>query len=174
MKRLLISLFAFALPGVMIAQKLPSEQFVLWKVWSSDSSALKNLGYGDFVFSDRDTVVLEGSDSDTVLFEISHARGYFNVWIIPDTANFPVQGTSHDHALGETDSLTLTYKPKLQSALATANPGIDLKYLNELDWNAEKVYYEAITPPLAKYLEFYISHTGSGDTSAVIIELQWQ
>jgi hypothetical protein len=173
-KYFLISLF-FA-PIILFAQSkgLPEERFVLWKVWSSDSSALKNLGYGDYVFSDQDTVVLQGSDTDTLTFNTAQARGYFNVWVIADTANFPVGGESHNHTLGATDSLTLAYRPKLEPNQRTGNPASSLNYLHNLDWNAEDAYYESITPPLAEYLEFYISHFGEGDTSAVIIQVIWQ
>ena len=174
MKKAILMLIIIALPCWLFAQVPPSEQLVLWKVWSSDSTALKNLGYGDYVFTSRDTVVLFGSDTDTVLFNISHPRGYFNVWVIPDTANFTVSGVEHDHTMGASDSLTLTYKPKMSASQDTGNDATALSYLKNLDWSAEKAYYESITPSLTEYLEFYISHTGSTDTSAVIIEIQWQ
>ncbi|NQS97368.1 MAG: hypothetical protein HQ591_02840 [candidate division Zixibacteria bacterium] len=173
MKKLVLFLIAMTFPVMLFAQ-MPSEQYILWKVWADDSTALKNLGYGDYMFSDRDTVILMGSDTDTVLFNIAHPRGYFNVWIIADTANFKVGDTDYDHSIGETDSLTLTYRPKLRSDIDTGNSDTNLSTLNNLDWSAENGYYESITPPLAEYLEFYISHTGAGDTSAVIIEIQWQ
>lgn len=173
MKKLLL-IIMFIIPALIFAQGMPSEQFVLYKVWSSDSTALKNLGYGDYVFSSRDTVVLEGSDVDTVVFQVNHPRGYFNVWITPDTANFNVDGSAHAHAIGTTDSLSVAYKPKLSSAGETMNAAVTCSYLINLDWEAESNYYESVTPPLAEYLEFYIQHTGTADTSAVIIELLWQ
>jgi hypothetical protein len=161
-------------PLALIAQILPSEQLVLYKVWSSDSSALKNLGYGDYVFSQCDTVVLEGSDTDTLEFYLPDSRGYFIAWLIPDTANFRVGGISHNHLIGQTDSLTLSYRPKMRLNQTTANPAIQMDYLKNLDWEAEQAYYETFTPPLSQYLEFYLQHTGTGDTSAVILEIHWQ
>ena len=156
------------------AQGMPSQQFVLYKVWTSDSAALKNLGYGDYVFSSRDTVVLEGSDTDTVVFAVTNPRGYFNIWITPDTANFSISGVEYDHAIGTSDSLSVGYRPKLSASGTTGNPVTDLTYFDELDWDAETDYYESVTPPIAEYLEFYISHTGTADTSAVIIKILWQ
>ena len=173
MKKLFL-IILFVIPAVISAQGMPSEQFVLYKVWAADSSALKNLGYGEYVFSSRDTVMLEGSDTDTVVFAVPNPRGYFNVWITPDTANFNVDGYAHDHAIGTTDSLSIAYKPKLSSGGGTYNEAVALEYLNTLDWEPEGNYYESITPPLTEYLEFYIQHTGAADTSAVIIQLIWQ
>jgi len=173
MKKLFL-IILFVIPAVIFAQGMPSEQFVLYKVWAADSSALKNLGYGEYVFSSRDTVVLEGSDMDTVVFQVSNPRGYFNVWVTPDTANFNVNGSAHNHSIGTTDSLSVGYKPKLSAGGDTKNVAVALNYLSNLDWGVEGNYYESITPPLAEYLEFYIQHTGTADTSAVIIELLWQ
>lgn len=175
MKYLTPIMLLILLPAILAAQGMPSEQFILWKVWSSDSTALKNLGYGDCIFSARDTVVLKGSDTDTVLFDLSNSRGYFNVWVIPDTANFSVGGTDYNHqAIGATDSLTLSYRPGMKAGIVAANPAIELEYINNLDWEPENAYYETLTPPLTEHLEFYINHTGEADTSVVIIEIQWQ
>jgi len=173
MKKIFI-IIMIVIPAVIFAQGMPSEQFVLYKVWAADSSALKNLGYGEYVFSSRDTVVLEGFDMDTVVFQVSNPRGYFNVWVTPDTANFNVNGSAHNHSIGTTDSLSIAYKPKLSSGSGTYNVAVALEYLKTLDWEPEGNYYESITPPLTEYLEFYIQHTGAADTSAVIIELIWQ
>ena len=169
--------FAIALVSALISAafaQLPSEQLVLWKVWTADSAALMNQGYGDYVFSARDTVVLEGSDFDTVTFNIADARGYFTVWVIPDTANFPTAEGGHDHEIGETDSLSLSYTLGLNDSVTASNPVIELEYIKNLDWDAEGAYYESIVPPVSEYLQFYIEHSGETDTSAVIIELQWQ
>lgn len=167
-------IFLFLFPVLLLAQGMPSEQFVLYKVWASDSTALKNLGYGEYIFSSSDTVVLEGSDVDTVVFTIVNPRGFFNVWITPDTANFAVDGSSHDHAIGTTDSLSLSYRPKLTASGTTGNAAVSLDFVDYLDWNAEENYYESLEPPVCEYLEFYIEHTGVSDTSAVIIEIKWQ
>ena len=154
--------------------QLPSQQYVMWKVWAADSSSLKVLEYGNTVFSDRDTVVLEGSDTDTLSFNIDNSRGFFTIWVIPDTANFPVGGASHDHTIGSLDSLSVTYNIGMAENTIAANSAKQLSYIKYLDWDSEKAYYETIEPPLAEYFEFYISHTGEADTSAVIIEIQWQ
>ena len=172
-KLLALAVAAF-LPALAYAQSLPSEQFVLYKVWSSDSTALKNLGYGDYIFSARDTVVLEGSDTDTVRFSIPNSRGFFTIWISPDTANFPVESEEHQHQIGETDSLTVSCRPGNDSMGETGNPATALQFLLNLDWDAEKAYYESLAPPVSDYLDLYISHTGAGDTSAVIIEIKRQ
>ncbi len=174
MRKLPILLIALILPGLLFAQTMPSEQFVLWKVWSSDSAALKNLGYGDNTFSLRDTVVLEGSDTDTVTIAVSDARGYFSVWLVPDTANFEVDGEQLNHQIGDSDSLSLSYRPKVALDYAVGNDSTQLDFLNQLDWEAEKAYYESFYPALSDSLVFYITHTGETDTSAVIIEIKWQ
>jgi len=174
MKHFLLTLALLTLTFSATLAQIPSEQFVLWKVWSADSAALKNQGYGDFTFSSRDTVILEGSDCDTVLFPLGDAKGIFTLWVIPDTANFPTAEGGHNHILGESDSLSLSYRPCLDSTKPAANPVSELQYLKFLDWEAEKAYYETISPPLSEYLQFYLEHTGAGDTSAVIIELLWQ
>ena len=161
-------------PIIANAQRMPSEQFVLYKVWSADSTSLKNLGWGDYVFSSADTVVLVGTEIDTVVFNIPHPRGFFTVWITADTANFPVGSENYDYLIGETDSLTVSFNPKLTASSDTKNPASALNYLRNLDWDAEANYYETIEPPLAEYLEFYLQHTGDSDTSAVIIKLLWQ
>jgi|GEM_PF-2540123 len=173
MKKLLI-LLLLTIPFLAFPQRMPSEQFVLYKVWSSDSTALKNLGWGDHIFSDADTVILQGSDTDTVVFRTVNPRGFFTVWITADTANFTIDGEEHNHSVGDSDSLSLSYKPKLSSVSTTGNPAVSLEYLQNLDWTAERDYYESIAPPLGEYLEFYLQHTGESDTSAVIIKLLWQ
>lgn len=173
MKKLIFLLFLI-LPAIAIGQAMPSEQFVLWKVWSSDSTALKQLGRGDYVFSDTDTIVLEGSDTDTVIFHMENPRGYFCMWVIPDTANFPVDEGQHSHTIGQTDSLSISYRPMMNQSVTAANSAENFSYINNLDWEAESAYYEIFEPPLCQYLKFYISHTGEADTSAVILQLHWQ
>ncbi|MBC8204799.1 hypothetical protein ISS30_01720 [bacterium] len=173
MKRLLL-IIMMMLPIIALGQGMPSEQFVLYKVWSSDSSALQQLGRGDYIFSDSDTVVLEGTDMDTIIFGIPNPKGYFCLWVIPDTANFTVDGQAHNHAIGQTDSLTVRYRPMMNSSVTAVNPLSYLSYIANLDWDAESAYYESITPPLCQYLKFYISHSGVSDTSAVILQLHWQ
>lgn len=170
LKKILLTL-TLLFPILCGGQGMPSEQFVLYKVWADDSTALKNLGCGDYIFSEKDTVILEGSDTDTVLFQISNPRGYFSLWVTGDTANFTIDGISHNHSLGASDSLSVSYRPKTGADTSVGNPATALNYIKNLDWDVEKTYYETITPPLAEYLEFYIAHTGTGDTSAVIIEL---
>ncbi len=173
MKTLTLIILVLSIP-ILVSAQMPSQQYVLWKVWSDDSTSLKTLGTGNYVFSDRDTVVLEGSDTDTLSFDVPNCRGYFTLWFIPDTANFPVGGTSHDHLIGDTDSTSISYNIGLDSNIKAANPAIQLTYIKNFDWDAEGAYYESIEPPLSEYFEFYISHTGDADTSAVIIEIQWQ
>lgn len=177
MNRLLITvilLAALAVISPVNGQHMPSEQYVLWSVWAADSSALMVMGWGDYVNSDADTVILEGSDIDTVIFAIPNARGYFNVWVTPDTANFTISGVEYDHEIGTSDSLNVSYRPKLSSTGTTGNDATELTFFDELDWASETDYYESVCPPCCEYLEFYIEHTGTADTSAVIIQLYWQ
>ena len=173
MKILQFLLISLLLPLTASAQ-LPTQQFVLWKVWADDSTSLKVLEYGNTVFSDRDTVVLEGSDTDTVTFNTPNPRGFFTIWIKADTANFAVGGVSFDHEIGQTDSLSVLYNIGMRENNIAANPVMELSYIKNLNWDVEQAYYESIEPALSEYLEFYISHTGESDTSAVIIEIQWQ
>jgi len=171
---MIILLMTLALFSPVQAQYMPSEQYVLYMVWADDSTALMQRGWGDYVNSDADTVVLAGTDIDTVIFAVPNPRGYFNIWITPDTANFTIAGVEYDHAIGTSDSLTIGYRPKLSSTGTTGNAVTELTFLDELDWTAEVDYYESVMPAMAEYLEFYIGHTGTADTSAVIIQILWQ
>jgi len=154
-------------------------------VWDPDSGAvflargylgrgLATIGRGVYISTERDTIILEGSDTDTVRFNIPHACGFFTLWIMSDTANFAIKGVTHNHQLGASDSLTVRYQPGNSALGWTGNSPSVLSFIKELDWEAEKAYYESLAPPVASYLDFYITHTGEGDTSAVIIELKWQ
>ncbi len=173
MKNLMIFILII-LPIAVFAQGMPSQQFILYTVWSPDSTALMQIGRGDYVYCYIDTVVLQGTDTDTVLVYLPNPRGYFNLWIIPDTANFCIGGVEHNHILGETDSLSISYKPKFDSTAVTGNPPTCLQFLKDREWIAENAYYETFEPPLCQYLEFYLTHNGITDTSAVILKLLWQ